>query len=286
MQQEAPSGPAACHRPASFSPLDTTLAAFEANAEAWEQYTNTPLGRLREELTLHYLAQHLGTLSTCASVLDAGGGTGGYSLALAELGHEVCLLDFSAQMLAAARLKAEQRGPDVAQRIRFHRASVEDVPHHLAVDRFDLVLCHTLIEYVDDPGQVLRGLSAVLRPGGLLSLLFANAYAGPLRWALARGDLEQARRSLDTEVSSADLFGLPRRTFTADDVREAMSRAGIEPVAQYGVRVLADYMPAHRLSEPAFWSQLFELEASAGSRAPYRDIARYGYLLGRKQARS
>jgi hypothetical protein len=66
-------------------------------------------------------------------------------------------------------------------------------------------------------------------------------------------------------------------------MRGAMARAGIEPVAQYGVRVLADYVAADRLSEPAFWSQLFELEASAGSRAPYRDIARYGHLVGRKQ---
>jgi S-adenosylmethionine-dependent methyltransferase len=286
MQQEAPSGPAVCHRPASFFPSDTTLAAFEANAEAWEQYTNTPLGRLREELTQHYLAHHLDALPTCASVLDAGGGTGGYSLALAERGHQVCLLDFSAKMLAAARVKAERRGPPVVQRLRFHCASAEDVSTDLSADCFDLVLCHTLLEYVEDADQVLRGLSAVLRPGGLLSLLFANAYADPLRWALARGDVERARRSLDTAVSSADLFGLPRRTFTGDDMQAAMARVGIEPVAHYGVRVLADYVAGDKLADRSFWSQLFELEASAGSHSPYRDIARYGYLLGRKQAGS
>jgi S-adenosylmethionine-dependent methyltransferase len=286
MRQEAPSGPAPYDTPASVSPSDAALVAFDTNAEAWEQYTNTPLGRLREELTLHYLTQHLGTLPARASVLDVGGGTGGYALALAELGHQVCLLDFSARMLAVARLKAKERGAHVTEHIRYHRASAEDVPSDLAAHRFDLILCHTLLEYVEDPGQVLLGLSTVLRPGGLLSLLFANAYADPLRWALARGDVERARRSLETQVSSADLFGLPRRTFSGDGMREAMGRAGIEPVVQYGVRVFADYMPADKLADRSFWTRLFELETSAGSRFPYRDIARYGYLLGRKEATS
>ena len=30
--------------------------AFNANAEEWEEYTNTPLGQLRQTLTLRYLA--------------------------------------------------------------------------------------------------------------------------------------------------------------------------------------------------------------------------------------
>ena len=41
-----------------------TRAAFEARATAWEAYTATPLGRLRQELTQHHLAQHLGPTSS------------------------------------------------------------------------------------------------------------------------------------------------------------------------------------------------------------------------------
>jgi S-adenosylmethionine-dependent methyltransferase len=286
MQQEPSPGSAGRHAPASIPRSESIRAAFDANVKAWEQYTNTPLGRLREALALHYLTQHLGLLPAGASVLDVGGGTGGYALALAELGHQVCLLDFSAPMLALARQKAEDRGQALLERIRFCQASVDDVPSRFAAGQFDLVLCHTLLEYVEDPWATLGNLSLTLCPGGLLSLLFANTYAGPLRWALARGDVERARLSLEQDVSSADLFGLARRTFTVDQMGEALTRVGIEQLATYGVRAFADYMPGDKLADEAFWPRVFELEVNAGVRFPYRDIARYGYVLGRKQAKS
>ena len=41
---------------ASLCTLQERLAAFDAKAQAWEDYTHTPLGRLREELTQRRLA--------------------------------------------------------------------------------------------------------------------------------------------------------------------------------------------------------------------------------------
>ena len=102
------SGPGHSTLPASPLNPYKSLPAFESKAKAWEAYTNTPLGQLRQALTQRYLAQHLGALSANLNILDVGGGTGGYALPLAQRGHQVCLLDFSPQMLAIARQKAEQ----------------------------------------------------------------------------------------------------------------------------------------------------------------------------------
>lgn len=258
------------------------LAAFDAKAEAWEDYTATPLGWLRQELTLRHLSPHLGSLPRSLKVLDAGGGTGSYALPLAQQGYQVCLLDFSAQMLAIARQKVEQLDPSLLERMDFCCALVEETPGLFPSDHFDLVLCHTLLEYVSEPQEVLQALTTVLRPGGLISLLFANPYADVLRWALAKGDLERARLALHERVSSADLFGLPRRTFPAEMVQEAMTQAGMEVVAEYGVRIFADYLPAEKLADPEFFARLLELEMAAGTLHPYRLIARYTHLLGRK----
>jgi S-adenosylmethionine-dependent methyltransferase len=241
-----------------------------------------PLGRLRQELTLRYLGQHLGSLARSLKVLDAGGGTGSYALPLAQQGHWVCLLDFSAQMLAIAQQKAEQLDPSLLGRMDFRHAPVEEIPRLFHPEHFDLILCHTLLEYVSEPWEVLWSLTTVLRPGGLISLLFANPYADPLRWALTRGDLEKARLALCEQVSSADLFGLPRRTFPAEMVQETMNQAGVEVVAEYGVRIFADYLPAEKLADPEFLACLLDLEMAAGSLHPYRLIARYTHLLGRK----
>jgi len=270
------------HPPAPPHTQHQPLAAFDAKAEAWEDYTATPLGRLRQELTLRHLAQHLELPPRRLKILDAGGGTGSYAIPLAQQNHRVCLLDFSAQMLAIARRKVEQFDPSLLERMEFCRAPVEEAAGLLPPDHFDLVLCHTLLEYVPEPREVLRALTTVLRPGGLISLLFVNPCAEVLHSALVRGDLEKARLSLRERVSSSGLFGLSRRTFPAEVVQEALVDVGVEVVAEYGVRIFADYLPAEKLADSEFLARLLELEATAGALCPYRLIARYTHLLGRK----
>ena len=278
------------HPPAPPHTSHQPLAAFDARAEAWEDYTATPLGRLRQKLTLRYLAQHLGSLPRSLKVLDAGGGTASYALPLARQGHQVCLLDFSAEMLAIARQKVELLDPSLLEQVDFYQAPVEETPRLFPQDHFDLILCHTLLEYVSEPWEVLRALTTVLRPRGLISLLFANSYADALRWTLTREDLERALlalrprsgQALRERVSSADLFGLPRRTFPTEVVQEAMAQAGVEMLAEYGVRIFADYLPVEKLADPEFFARLLKLETAAGNLHPYRLIARYIQLLGRK----
>jgi hypothetical protein len=105
-----------------------------------------------------------------------------------------------------------------------------------------------------------------------------------LRWAIAKGDLEQARLALHETVSSADLFGLPRRTLSAREMQEALSKKDVQTVATYGVRIFADYLPADKLADPAFRDRLLELETAASTVDPYRSIARYIQILGRSRS--
>ena len=258
------------------------LSAFDARADAWEEYTATPLGRLRQDLTLRHLARHLGSPPSCLTILDAGGGTGGYGIPLAAQGHRVCILDFSAPMLAIARDRARRMDPPLLERVEFCCAGVQDASLLFASEHFDVVLCHTLLEYVEQPDETIGTLASVLRPGGMISLLFVTPYADALRWALVREDLDKARLSLSHQVSSADLFGLPRRAFPAGAIRESLVREGMEVLAEYGIRVFADYLPPERLADPDFFSLLMELEAAAGTLSPYKDIARYTLIVGRK----
>jgi len=47
------------------------LAALAGHAEAWEGCAATPLGRLRQELRLRYVAPHLAPLPHSLKILDA-----------------------------------------------------------------------------------------------------------------------------------------------------------------------------------------------------------------------
>src|SRR5206468_7453379 len=54
-----------------------------------------------------------------------------------------------------------------------------------APDSADLVLCHSLLEVVDDPARVAAALTTILRPGGAASVLVANRVAAALARAIS-----------------------------------------------------------------------------------------------------
>jgi len=261
---------------------NTAQAAFDAKARQWDAYSRAPLGRLRCDLTLHYLGRHLQDRARPLTILDAGAGTGNYALLLARQGHHVCLLDFSAQMLDIARRNAADLDAVLLERLEFCQASVHEAPALYGPDHFDLILCHTLVEYVPDPRSLLQALIVSLKPGGLLSLLAVNPHADALRWALDKGDLEEARQALGQTRSSTTLFGLNRYVYTGQALQQTLAELGLETVATYGVRIFADYLDPDRLADETFADQLWALERDAGLLAPYAQIARYNLLVGIK----
>jgi len=158
--------------PRSLPMSDPLRDAFEAKATAWDAYTQTPAGRLREELNWRYLARHLTPAPEAPQVLDAGGGTGGLAVRLAQRGHHVYLLDIADEMLRLAVEKAKAVG--VEDRLETCCARVEELAKHFGKGTFDGVVCHTLLEYVSEPEAAVQALAGVLRPDGIFSLAFVN----------------------------------------------------------------------------------------------------------------
>ena len=75
-----------------------------------------------------------------------------------------------------------------------------------------LVLCHGVLEVVDDPAAALAAIRAVLRPGGVLSLLVAQRHAAVVARAMA-GHFTQALGLLDASPDARD--GRVGHRFTA-----------------------------------------------------------------------
>jgi SAM-dependent methyltransferase len=83
----------------------------------------------------------------CLDIVDAGGGTGGFAVPLAGLGHSVTVIDPSPDSLAAAqRRAAEQNVP-----LRAVQGEAADLATLAGEQSADLVLCHSVLEYVDSP---------------------------------------------------------------------------------------------------------------------------------------
>jgi len=204
-----------------------------------------------------------------ARIVDIGGGTGGFAVPLAELGHSVQVIDPSPDALASLDRRARERG--VADRVTGQQGDLSDLAS--LVDEADLVLCHGVLEMVDDPAASLASIAGVLRPGGHLSLLVAQLHAAVVARAMA-GHFQAARELLDGAGATAASSGRSGRRFTHDELLDLVTAAGLAPAAVHAVRVFADLVPGSLLDlEPGATAALVELEQAVATRPEYLPLA-------------
>ena len=202
-----------------------------------------------------------------ARIVDIGGGTGGFAVPLAELGHRVQVIDPSPDALASLDRRARERG--VADLVTGQQGDLSDLAS--LVDEADLVLCHGVLEMVDDPAASLAAIARVLRPGGHLSLLVAQRHAAVVARAMA-GHFQAARELLDGDGSAST--GRGGRRFTHDEVVDLVIAAGLAPAAVHAVRVFADLVPGSLLDlEPGATAALLDLEQAVATRPEYLPLA-------------
>jgi len=146
-------------------------------------------------------------------VLDAATGTGRYALFLAEQGKRVEATDQSANMLAVARRKAEERGLHV----RFRKEPVSEIGSPNSST--DLVLCMLALAHVQDLQAPMREFARILRPGGhlIISDLHPDIQAcwGP---------------DSTTEINGAE-FPFPSYHSSTQEYEAAAVSAGLDVVA-------------------------------------------------------
>lgn len=215
---------------------------------------------------------------TPLEVLDIGGGTGVSAVRIAELGHRVCVVDPSPDALAALGRRAQESG--VADRISIEQGDLSDLPGLVEPGTIDVVLCHGVLEVVENPAAALATITEVLRPGGRLSLLVAQRHAAVIARAMA-GHFQQARSLLDDPGSPAGARG--GRRFTREEVTALLAASGLELTTVHGVRVFADLVPGSLLDLETGASQaLVELEQAVANRPEYLPLATQLHLLARR----
>ena len=199
-------------------------------------------------------------------VVDIGGGTGGFAVRVAGLGHRVTVVDPSPDALAALARRADEQG--VADRVTGQQGDLADLPGLVADGSVDLVLCHGVLGLVDDPTAALRTIGTTLRPGGVLSLLVGQHHAAVLARAMA-GHLAAARELLEDGGETSG-----ERRFTADELSGLLGDTGFSVQAVHAVRVFTDLVPSSLLElEPGAAGSLLDLERAASTRPEYLTLA-------------
>jgi S-adenosylmethionine-dependent methyltransferase len=219
-----------------------------------------------------------------ATVLDVGGGAGHQSFPLAQAGYDVTLLDSSPAMLDKAQQRLERLPTDVQRRVTLVQADGENAAEAVQGRRFDAVLCHGVLGYLEQPEPLVDQLCRCAAGGGVVSIMTGNARTSAVRPALERRWVDAlAAFDARTEVG---VLGVQGRADTVEELSELLRNREVEPLRWYGVWLFVDWLEFSGAElDPSDAEQVaataaVELEASR--RDPYRQLSRVFHLVGRR----
>ena len=220
-------------------------------------------------------------------VVDVGGGTGGFAVRVAELGHQVTVVDPSPDALAALERRAAEVGATAA--VRGVLGDADSLADIIEPSSADAVVCHGVLEVVDRPADALVAVAQVLAEGGLLSVLAAQRSGAVFSRALA-GHLGEARALLGDRSGdgsgAADLAGPSGRTdatgrrFTGDELSSLLAGADLAVTETRGIRIFTDHISSSLVdSEPGAVDELRALELAASTHPDFIAMATQLHLL-------
>jgi len=180
-------------------------------------------------------------------------------------------------MLAAARAALAREPEGIRERVRVVEGDGRDTGVHFLPGSFDVVLCHGVLMYVEEPDPLLAGLARMLAHGGLLSLLVRNGDALAMRPGLS-GDWAGALGAFDT-LSYTNRLGLDVRADRLEALTATLAGIAAPLHAWYGVRVFTD-TAADGAELPGDVETLLAVEERAGRTDPYRGVAALLHLCG------
>jgi SAM-dependent methyltransferase len=188
--------------------------------DAYEQY----VGRWSRLVARDFL----GWLDQTAGLrwLDVGCGTGALSAAIVERSAPSALtgIDSSAGFIATARSRIAD------SRVRFEQGDGQALP--LEGGAFDVAVSGLVLNFVADPGAMLREMRRVLRPGGTVAL-YVWDYAGGMQMMRHFWNAAEALDPAARELAEGLRFPICR-----PDALEALVRdAGLESVTTTSIVV-------------------------------------------------
>jgi len=142
-------------------PLERIRSLFNEISPQFDNWVNTLQGKVYGYVTWEHLKKYL-PLDKNSLILDAGGGTGRWSLPLAKMGYSVILCDISQGMLKQAENKIHKEG--LSDKVKIQEEDLTNLSY--ADQMFDFVLCEDGPISISDSQKVVRELVRVLKKKG------------------------------------------------------------------------------------------------------------------------
>ena len=260
-----------------------TDRSFDAIADHFEKKVygglkgDIRLAVLRRDL-FEYCAQTSHKLGRPLRILDVGAGLAQIAIELATQGHTLVINDISANMLDKAQERAAQSSAnDEKLNITWYVCPYQELEEKLAdkTEKFDLIMCHALLEWLAEPAAVMDFFDQQLSDNGALSLCFYNPASFDYR-NLIMGNFNLLD---NTEYKADEKRSLtPNYPVAKEEVEAWLKAHEYQTLIASGLRVFHDYSPLKRggHNDP---EAVIRMELRYSQLDPYKWIGRYLHLL-------
>ena len=148
-------------------------------------------------------------------------------------------------------------------------------------ETFDMIICHNVLEYIDDKAAVIKALARVLKKDGIISIVKHNRAGRVMQMAVLLDDFEKANEILDGKGSTASKFGTIRY-YEDNDITKWEPQITISDIL--GIRTFWDLQQNQQKHGDEAWQEkMLQLELRVSQMREYKNIAFFHHLLLKKR---
>ena len=234
------------------------------NISGYLEYIKTPWGRLFYRLIWHNLN------FKGKKILDFGSGFGVTANHLAKC-NDVTAVEPNSELL-------EHRIRD-----NHYEQIMGNIDNLKGLDdgSFDVILCHNVLEYIENRAELIAEFHRLLKKDGILSIVKHNKNGKIMHKAVFENNIDEAMALLNGENAISQNFGTINE-YEIEDLKDCLAeRFVLDKV--YGIRTFFGIQPNSFKCEPDWEEKMFMLECAVESDTAYSNVAFFHHLLFTKE---
>ena len=248
-------------------------------AQKYDESYKVTFWEFYHDLTWKYIERFLPKNINKSLILDAGGGTGIWSIKIAKLGYNIILTDISKEMLSVAKQKIEKE--NLTSKIKIVEADIINMPE-FENETFDLILAEgDPISYCSNPERAVSELSRVCKRNGFVVASVDNKITW-IKRNLENGNYKEAEKIIETGIAqmpteNGDFY--PAFTFTISELENIFKKNDLEVVFQIGK---PSFTSPKLLEDRTNYDYLLNFELIHSTKKWFANIGGHIALIGKK----
>ena len=142
---------------------------------------------------------------------------------------------------------------------------------------FDVILCHNVLEYVEERGELMAEFHRLLKKDGVLSIVKHNKAGKVMHKAVFENNIDEAMSLLSGENAVSQNFGTINEYETEELWEYIAGKFTLDKVG--GIRTFFGIQPNSFKSEPDWEDRMFALECAVENNPTYANVAFFQHLI-------